>query len=157
MRNLLFSLLVLSILTVGVFPQSGAEKSLRKYLFSPQLLRRHQHELQLTEEQRKSIVNEINEAQSQFTSMQWNLDNETRKLSQLVEDRQSDEASILKQLDVVLDLEKEIKRHQLILAVRIRNTLNEEQLRKLRNIRAQTLRNFRNSRIDPKPKRDDLP
>jgi Spy/CpxP family protein refolding chaperone len=57
-------------------------------------------------------------------------------LAELVEDRNSEESKILNQLDVVLDLENEIKRKQLILGVRIRNVLNPEQLNKLQGIRA---------------------
>lgn len=138
MKKLVIGIFVVLSFAAWVYPQTNAEQGLRRYLFSTQLLRRHQHELQLTQEQRRYIVQQINEIQSKFTPLQWRLDDEMRKLTDLVENRANEEESVLRQLDVVLDLEKEIKSQQLLLAVRIRNTLNEDQLRKLRNIRART-------------------
>lgn len=132
----IWSLVVIFLTTCWANAQGRTELPLRKYLFSPQILRNHQHELDLSDEQRQIIVQQINEAQAEFTSIQWNLDSEIRTLAELVEDRNSEESKILNQLDVVLDLEKEIKRKQLILGVRIRNVLNPEQLNKLQGIRA---------------------
>jgi hypothetical protein len=148
MKKLIIGIFVVLSFATWIYPQTNAEQGLRRYLFSTQLLRRHQHELQLTQEQRSYIVGQINEIQSRFTPMQWRLDEEMRKLTDLVETRANDEEAVLQQLDVVLSLEKEIKSQQLLLAVRIRNTLSEEQLRKLRNIRARTLADQR----APKPK-----
>ena len=148
MKKLLIGIFVVLSFATWIYPQTNAEQGLRRYLFSTQLLRRHQHELQLTQEQRRYIVEQINDIQSKFTPMQWRLDEEMRKLTDLVENRSNDEEIVLQQLDVVLSLEKEIKSQQLLLAVRIRNTLSEEQLRKLRNIRARTLADQR----PPKPK-----
>ena len=79
-----------------------------------------------------------NEIQAKFTPLQWGLEDEVRKLIDLVEHRASEEEAVLQQLNAVLDLEKEIKSQQLLLALRIRDTLNAEQLRKLQNIRART-------------------
>ena len=159
MKNSVLRAFILIGFTVWVFPQANPEQSLRKYLFSPQFLRRHQHELRLTEDQRHRIVKQINDAQTEFTSVQWDLESETSKLTNLVENRESEEAIILEQLEIVLNLEKEIKRKQLIMAVRIRNTLNEEQLRKLRDLKARSVRDLRLPRRGPNqnPKRNDIP
>ncbi|MFH1965973.1 MAG: hypothetical protein ABIJ42_10600 [Acidobacteriota bacterium] len=143
MKNSVFRAFIFIGFTVWVFPQATPEQSLRKYMFSPEFLRRHQQELQLTEDQRQNIVKQISTAQIEFTSAQWNLGSETRKLSNLVENRESEEAIILEQLDIVLNLEKMIKRKQLIMAVRIRNILNEEQLRKLSDLRARSVKDPR--------------
>jgi Spy/CpxP family protein refolding chaperone len=132
----IWSLVVIFLTASWANAQGRTELPLRKYLFSPQILRNHQHELDLSNEQRQIIVQQINEAQAEFTSIQWNLESEIRTLAELVEDRNSEESKILNQLDVVLDLENEIKRKQLILGVRIRNVLNPEQLNKLQGIRA---------------------
>ncbi len=138
MKKLIIGTFIVLSFATWIYPQANADQGLRRYLFSPDLLRRHQHELQLTEEQRRHIVQQINEIQAKFTPLQWSLEDEVRKLIALVEHRASEEGVVLKQLDVVLDLEKEIKSQQLLLAIRIRNTLNAEQLRKLQNIRART-------------------
>lgn len=138
MKKLIIGIFVVLSFTTWIYPQANADQGLRRYLFSPDLLRLHQRELELTQEQRRYIVQQINEIQAKFTPLQWGLEDEVRKLIDLVEHRTSEEAAVLQQLDVVLSLEKEIKSQQLLLAVRIRNTLSEEQLRKLRNIRART-------------------
>ena len=156
MKRLVIGIFVVLSLAVWVYPQTNAEQGLRRYLFSTQLLRRHQHELQLTQEQRRYIVQQINEIQSKFTPLQWRLDDEMRKLTNLVENRANEEDSVLRQLDVVLDIEKEIKSQQLLLAVRIRNTLNEDQLRKLRNIRART-RSEQRPFQNPDPNANEIP
>lgn len=157
MKKLIIGTFVVLSFATWVYPQTNAEQSLRRYIFSPQFLRRHQQELRLTEEQRSYIVKQINEIQAKFTPLQWRLENELRKLIDLVESRSSKEGDILKQLDVVLDLEKDIKSQQLLLAIRIRNTLNEEQLRKLRDLRARTLTNQNLPRRSPDRNRNPVP
>ena len=153
MKKLIIGTFVVLSFATWVYPQTNAEQSLRRYI-APLLL---QQELRLTEEQRSYIVKQINEIQAKFTPLQWRLENELRKLIDLVESRSSKEGDILKQLDVVLDLEKDIKSQQLLLAIRIRNTLNEEQLRKLRDLRARTLTNQNLPRRSPDRNRNPVP
>jgi hypothetical protein len=157
MKKLIIGTFVVLSFATWIYPQASTEQGLRRFIFSPQLLRRHQHELQLTEDQRSYIVQQINQIQSEFTPLQWRLEDELRKLTNLVENRASSEESILRQLDVVLDLEKDIKSQQLLLAVRIRNTLNEEQLRKLQDIRARALPDQRLPRRNPDLNRNAVP
>ena len=155
MKNIIIKAFIFIGLSVWAFPQTTAEQSLRRYLVSPDFLRKNQQELQLTEDQRQFIVQEINRTQSEFTTARWNLQGEMVKLTDLIKSRDIKEAVILEQLDIVLNLEKEIKRKQLILAVRVKNTLNEEQLDKLRTLRARAARNSRlpARRINPAPRR----
>lgn len=155
MKNIIVKVFIFISLSVWAFPQTSAEQSLRRYLVSPDFLRRNQQELQLTEDQREFIVQEINRIQTEFTSAKWKLQDEIERLTSLIRTPGSEEPAILEQLDVVLNLEKEIKRTQLILAVRIKNTLNEKQLAKLRTLRARAARNSRipARKINPAPRR----
>jgi predicted ATP-dependent Lon-type protease len=155
MKNIIVKAFIFISLSVWAFPQTSAEQSLRRYLVSPDFLRRNQQELQLTEDQREFIVQEINRIQSEFTSAKWKLQDEIERLTSLIRTPGSEEPVILEQLDVVLNLEKEIKRTQLILAVRIKNTLNEKQLAKLRTLRSREARNSRipARKINPAPRR----
>lgn len=149
MKKLIISIYILLGFAAWAFPQTTAEQSLRRYLVSPDFLRRNQHELQLTEDQRQYIIQEINRTQSAYTTAKWELQDEIAKLSAMIKDNDSKEEAILSQLDAVLDLEKEIKRKQLLLAVRIKNTLSDEQLAKLRDLRITEARRTRLS--NPKP------
>jgi len=155
MKKPIITLLIMTGLMVWAFPQSTAEQSLRRYLVSPDFLRRHQGELEITEDQRSFIIQEINRTQTEFNTAKWKLQEEIGRLSTLVRDNTGSEEEILGQLDVVLDLEKEIKRLQLRLAVRIKNTLSEEQLATLRKIRAREALKTRiqNQPLRPRPRR----
>jgi hypothetical protein len=122
-------------LTWGI-AQRNQIGSIERFLFPPELVMRNQELLQLTEEQRTSIVREIQQAQSEFTALHWDLQREIEGLASLLRTRELDEPSILDQLDKVLDLEHKVKRMQLILALRIRNHLNDDQFLKLLRLKA---------------------
>jgi len=100
---------------------------------------KNQEELQLTEEQRTSIMYEVQQVQSEFTGLQWDLEREMEKLTSLLRGVTLEEEAILQQLETVLELERRVKRSQLQLAVRIRNTLDEDQLRTLRRLRMRAI------------------
>ena len=130
----------------GVAQQLG---SLQRYFVRPELVMRNQQELDLTEAQRNTIVHEIQQAQTQFTGLRWDVQNETQALERLLQARSGDETELLTQLDKILDLERDIKRTQLVLAVRIRNLLDEGQLNKLEEFREQGSERQRRSRRPP--------
>lgn len=111
--------------------------------------------MNITEDQRNFIIQEINRTQTGFNNAKWKLQEEIGRLSGLVRGNKVSEEEILGQLDVVLDLEKEIKRLQLLLAVRIKNTLSEDQLATLRKIRAREAvkKRIQNQPPRPRPRR----
>jgi hypothetical protein len=143
---ILILLVGLSQVGWGIAQQLG---SLQRYFVRPELVMRNQQELDLTEAQRNTIVHEIQQAQTQFTGLRWDVQNETQALERLLQARSSDEPELLTQLDKILDLEREIKRTQLVLAVRIRNVLDEQQLRKLEEFREQGIEQQRRNRRPP--------
>lgn len=108
---------------------------LERYLFPPELVMQHQGALQLSTEQQEYIISQVQQAQSQFTGFQWRLQREVEDLSELLQQTSSDESRILEQLEKVLELEKQIKRTHMTLAVRIKNTLTEEQQQLLLRLR----------------------
>lgn len=129
-------ILLVCLLQMGwILAQRGERSSFQRFLFPPELVMKNQEELQLTEEQRASIMNEVQQVQSEFTGLQWDLEREMEKLTSLLRGVTLEEEQILQQLETVLELERRVKRSQLQLAVRIRNTLDEDQLRTLRRLR----------------------
>lgn len=120
---------------VGQVSQRSQLGSLQRYLFSPDLVMRNQDVLALTEEQRGQLVQEVQQAQSSFTELNWNLQKEVQTLTTMFEGSVIEEARILEQFDVVLDLERQVKRTHLVLALRMRNVLDEDQLAKLDEMR----------------------
>lgn len=119
---------------MGLGQDSGTDP-LQNQLFSVESIMRNQRELQLDEAQRSYMVKQIQETQSEFTSLQWQLQDEVGRLSGLLENAEAPERDVLRQLDKVLDLEKAIKRSHLRLAVRMKNRLTQDQRMKLREFR----------------------
>jgi len=104
-------------------------------LFPPELVMQHQQALELTEEQRNLIRGEIQNAQARFTEVQWQLQNEMETMASLVKQGRIDEQRTLTQLDKIVGLEREIKRTQLALLIRVKNSLTPEQQAKLQTLR----------------------
>ena len=121
----------------GVLAQDPTPDLLERFLVRPDLIMRHQRALQLTEEQREFMIEEVQRAQSEFTSLQWKLQGAVEKLATLMREPATNDDELLVQLDQVLDLERKIKRAQLILAVRIKRKLTKEQVFRLERLRRQ--------------------
>jgi len=105
-------------------------------LFPPGMVMEHQQELGLTEEQKIFIKTELRQAVGRFPDLQWQLQDEMEKMVELVKQDRVDESQTLAQLDKILNLEREVKRAQIALFVKIKNRLSPEQLEKLREIRS---------------------
>jgi Spy/CpxP family protein refolding chaperone len=103
--------------------------------FPPELLMAHQQEIGLTDEQREYLKAESRKAQLRFTELQWQLMDEYEKLAALVKQDHVDEQQALALLDKILDVEREIKKAQISLVVRIKNRLTADQQAKLMEIK----------------------
>jgi len=103
--------------------------------FAPELLMAHQQEIGLTDEQREYLKTESRKAQLRFTELQWQLMDEYEKLAALVKQEHVDEQQALADLDKILDVEREIKKAQISLVVRIKNKLTPDQQAKLMEIK----------------------
>ena len=96
----------------------------------------NQQAIALSDEQKSFMIAEIHKAQSQFTELQWRLQSEMETMASLLKQDRPDEQRIQAQLDKVLSLEREIKRTQITLLVRIKNMLTPEQRARLQEIRS---------------------
>jgi Spy/CpxP family protein refolding chaperone len=100
-------------------------------LFPPELLMQHQNALGLTEDQKNFIKTEMRKASLQFTELSWQLQDEMEIMTSLVKQNRVDEQQVLAELDKLLALEREIKRLQFSLIVKIKNRLTPEQQHQL--------------------------
>jgi Spy/CpxP family protein refolding chaperone len=112
-----------------------ADDPIAQTLFPPELVMKYRQEINLDEGQSKAIKEAIQRAQAKFLDMQWDMQAETGKLEQLLKARPVDESAVLAQVDQVLNREREIKKAQISLLVRIKNQLNESQQNKLMELR----------------------
>ena len=106
-----------------------------RFLFPPELVMQHQGEINLQDSQRSALQTAIQQAQSKFVEVQWKLSAEGEKLARLLQNATVDETQVLEQVDRILALEREVKRAQMGLMIRIKNTLSPAQQAKLRELR----------------------
>jgi len=137
--NRRWRLVILPALLVAAAARAGAEPEgedpIAKRVFPPDKVLAHQQEIGLDEMQRQSLRSEMQKAQKKFVDLQFELQGETEKMLQLLEERPVDESRVLGQADRILALEKEIKKTHLTLLVRVKNLLTREQQAKLSEIR----------------------
>ncbi len=115
--------------------QQPEQDPIGQSFFAPELVMQHQEAIGLSAEQKDYLKTEIRQAQLKFTEWQWKLQDEMEKMVALVKQPRADEQQVLAQLEKVLAAEREIKREQVTLLVRIKNKLTPEQQGKLLELR----------------------
>lgn len=115
-------------------PQPGPDP-LAEHLFPPELIMQHQNAIGLSEDQKGAIRGEIVKAQGRFLELQWQLQDAVENLVGLVKQTGAEENEVMARLDKVLAAEREVKRTQLTLLIRIKNRLSAEQQARLRELR----------------------
>ena len=105
-------------------------------VFPPELIMQNQEAIGLSEEQRTYMIAEVQRVQSQAMTIQWRMQREVEKLAALLRQDRSDEARVLTQVDTVLSVEREMKRMQMTLLVRLKNRLTPDQRTRLRELQA---------------------
>jgi Spy/CpxP family protein refolding chaperone len=111
------------------------EDPIAQNLFPPELVMQHSAEIGLDEKQRAAMKEAIQKAQAKFVDVQWDMQAESGKMVRLLQARPVDEAAVLAQAEKVLSLEREVKRTQLSLLIRIKNLLGDAQQDKLTQLR----------------------
>jgi Spy/CpxP family protein refolding chaperone len=133
MRNRLCLLLIL-VSSLGA-QQPPAGDPLSDLLFPPELVMARQNAIGLSDAQKSYLRAEVLKAQTRFTELQWQLQDAMEGLIGLLKQSKADEAQVAAQLDKVLASEREIKRAQIALLVRIKNNLTAEQQQRLQTLR----------------------
>ncbi len=101
------------------------------YLFPPDRVMSHSLELALDDAQKTAIKNEVQKMQGKFVDLQFALQGESEKMIRLLQEQPLDETKVLAEVDRILALEKDIKKMQVSLLVRVKNTLTPAQQAKL--------------------------
>jgi len=116
-------------------PQPPPNDPFAESLFPPELVMQNQEAINLTDEQTRLLKTELRQAQTKFTELQWQLEDQVEKMVTLVKQPHPDEQQVLAQLDKVLNAEREVKREQVALLIRIKNNLTPEQQSQLMAIK----------------------
>ena len=104
-------------------------------MFPPDLIMNHARQLNLTDEQKAFMRSEIQKTTASFQDLQWKLQDQMELLQETMKSTSVNEQQALAQLDKVLELEREIKRLHIGLAVRLKNRLTPEQQDQLHKMR----------------------
>ena len=115
---------------------------LAENLFPPDLVMQHRQALGLSDEQKNAIKDEVIKASTRFTELQWQMQDEMETMASLTRGATVDEQRVLAQLDKILNIEREVKRTQLSLTIRIKNKLTAEQQTRLQEMRYMTPQPF---------------
>jgi Spy/CpxP family protein refolding chaperone len=131
-----FLLALLALLPAAASAQTGAgsDDPFARYLFPPDRIMSHSLEIGLEDAQKTAIRNEVQKAQPKFLDVQFELQGEAEKMTRLLQEKPVDEMKVLAQVDRILALEKEIKKTQISLLVRIKNVLTPAQQARLAEI-----------------------
>jgi Spy/CpxP family protein refolding chaperone len=104
-------------------------------MFPPDMIMAHARQLNLTDEQKAFMRSEIQKTTATFQDLQWKLQDQVELLQETMKSSSVNEQQALAQLDKVLDIEREIKRLHIGLAVRLKNQLTPEQQDQLHKMR----------------------
>ena len=104
-------------------------------MFPPDMILGHMRELNLTDEQKTFMRSEISKTTAAFQDLQWKLQDQMELLQETMKSTSVNEQQAMAQLDKVLDVEREIKRLHIGLAVRLKNRLTPEQQEQLHKMR----------------------
>ena len=121
----------------GPRPPGPDADPLARYLFPPELVMANQQAIGLTDRQRASLQQAMKDAQGKFIDLQFRMSSEVENLQRLIQPANVDESKVLDQVDRVLGVEREIKRAQLSLMLRIKNLLSPQQQAQLGVLRRQ--------------------
>jgi Spy/CpxP family protein refolding chaperone len=136
MKNPMPILLVLLAFSAPILAQqNNADDPVGQAFFSPELVMQNQQAISLTDVQRASLTKEMQAAQSEFMTLQWDTQKEMEKLKLLIEKETISEPDVLNQIDHVLAIENKIKKRQITLMVRIKNLLSHDQQEKLQKLK----------------------
>ena len=128
-------LLLASLAAAAAWAEPAGDDPLGKFLFPPDLVMKYSQDLGLDERQRTAVKENVQKAQTKFVDLQWELQEASQKMVHLLQARPVDETAVLAAADKVLGLERDIKRTQLSLLIRLKNLLSEQQQAKLAELR----------------------
>ena len=123
------------LLIVAILAQTADNDPISKYLVPPELVMSHAAEIGLTDAQSAALKNDVRATQKNFIDLQWDMQEETGRMTQLLQQTPVDEAKVLERADKIMSIEREMKRAQLTLLVRLKNLLTPAQIAKLKSLR----------------------
>ncbi|MGA3038175.1 MAG: hypothetical protein ABSE64_11910 [Vulcanimicrobiaceae bacterium] len=122
----------LAILAALLFAAAGVAQAdtpdpIGAAMIPPDVVMAHQQQLGLSDAQKTAIQGDMQQAQARFTGLQWQLSAAVERLATILKQAHVNENDALAQLDREQALERDIKRTQLQLMIRVKNELTPDQ------------------------------
>jgi len=121
--------------TGGLLAHTHGEKTLEENLFPPELVLRNEQRLDLKPEQRTVIEQEFQQLQNKVAELQSRMPDEGTRLVEILQRDRVGVNEALTQLDLVLAVEREMKKAELAMLIRIKNVLTPAQQSMLKRLR----------------------
>ena len=132
MKKLIFALALMALANVISFAQENSPKDpVGENFYPPELIMENQKSIGLTADQEKQIGMQMKEAQSEFMDLNWKINKVKEEFIALISETKIEEQKAIEKLDQLLAIENDIKKRQVTLMIRIKNTLSVEQQKKL--------------------------
>jgi len=119
----------------GMGGPGGPGPDLMREMFPPELVMRYQTEINLSADQKTSLVKETQALQSDLVPLQFDMGEAAGKLRDALAAPKIDEEKASALADRLMTLESRIKKRHLALMIRIKNILTPEQQTQLRDLR----------------------
>lgn len=117
----------------------NAQDMFHEYLYSADLVMKNRDKISLSDTQADKIKKIHSTNAADFSTLKWDLDAATEKLKKLLAEAKPDAVAVSKQMDIVLNLENQLKKKQLSTLVAIKNELTESQQASLNSSRSWTM------------------
>jgi hypothetical protein len=115
--------------------RGGKPDPFKGKLFAPDIILKNQAELNLTKEQFTAIKGAVVEVQANVAEHEWDLREAYQKVLAALDESPIDEKKVLDNVNDALLAENQVKKKQVLMLIRLRNLLNDEQVAYLKSIR----------------------
>lgn len=117
------------------FGVSQAQDIFQESLYSAETVMKNRDKIALTDQQAEKIKKIHSQNAGEFSTIKWDLDAATAKLKTLLDEPKVNQEAVQKQMDLVLQLENQLKKKQLTTLVAIKNELTPTQQKELDQLR----------------------
>ena len=129
----------------------GAERMMMHHLYSPELIMRHQDELNLTAAQVDAIKKEMKTYQTNSIDEKWDIQSASDGLRKELEKNKIDKQQALSWMDKLMAAKTAVKKQHLSMLITIHNILSQDQIEKLKHLSCPAFHHFMQTPPMPMP------
>ena len=127
-KQILLGILSLLLCTSGAVAAQSKADVFKGKLFPPNVILQHQDALQLSKEQFTAIKAAVVEVQANVAGHEWDLREAYMNVMSELDKSPVDEGRVMEFVDKALVAENQVKKEQVVMLIRLRNLLTDEQL-----------------------------